>query len=106
MVLLGEQPVGGADLREGAAAVEAERGVMIDFRALQLQSLTGRRRGASFIARRRRNRKTLDFWRDHRFGRRQKFRRFEQAAQIFFAGDLRSEERRVGKKCRSRWSPY
>src|SRR2546425_11623491 len=22
------------------------------------------------------------------------------------AGDLRSEERRVGKECRSRWSPY
>ena len=21
-------------------------------------------------------------------------------------GDLRSEERRVGKECRSRWSPY
>ena len=24
----------------------------------------------------------------------------------FFGGDLRSEERRVGKECRSRWSPY
>ena len=23
-----------------------------------------------------------------------------------FAGDVRSEERRVGKECRSRWSPY
>ena len=22
------------------------------------------------------------------------------------AGDFRSEERRVGKECRSRWSPY
>ena len=22
------------------------------------------------------------------------------------AGDMRSEERRVGKECRSRWSPY
>src|SRR2546426_6430124 len=24
----------------------------------------------------------------------------------YFHGDLRSEERRVGKECRSRWSPY
>jgi len=24
----------------------------------------------------------------------------------FHAGDPRSEERRVGKECRSRWSPY
>ena len=88
MVLLGEQPVGGADLRERAAAVEAERGVMIGFSALQFPSLTGRRRGASFIARRRSNWESPDFWRDHRFGRRQQLRRFEQAAEIFFAGDL------------------
>ena len=26
--------------------------------------------------------------------------------QTLYAGDLRSEERRVGKECRSRWSPY
>ena len=25
---------------------------------------------------------------------------------LFFGCDLRSEERRVGKECRSRWSPY
>ena len=24
----------------------------------------------------------------------------------FWLGDMRSEERRVGKECRSRWSPY
>ena len=24
----------------------------------------------------------------------------------FFDSDMRSEERRVGKECRSRWSPY
>ena len=24
----------------------------------------------------------------------------------YIQGDLRSEERRVGKECRSRWSPY
>src|SRR5476649_2715079 len=28
------------------------------------------------------------------------------AAGVAFAEDLRSEERRVGKECRSRWSPY
>src|ERR1035437_6797654 len=89
MVLLGQQPVGGADLREGAVAVEAERGVMIGFRALQFPSLTSRRSGVSFIARRRSNWESPDFWRDHRFGRRQKFRRFEQTAEIFFAGDLK-----------------
>jgi len=26
--------------------------------------------------------------------------------RIYTFGDLRSEERRVGKECRSRWSPY
>ena len=25
---------------------------------------------------------------------------------LFFQDDSRSEERRVGKECRSRWSPY
>src|SRR3712207_7196940 len=29
-----------------------------------------------------------------------------QAAKIFPAASTRSEERRVGKECRSRWSPY
>src|SRR2546429_9951947 len=29
-----------------------------------------------------------------------------RAGAIFFSGDNRSEERRVGKECRSRWSPY
>ena len=29
-----------------------------------------------------------------------------QAADGFGVGDARSEERRVGKECRSRWSPY
>ena len=29
-----------------------------------------------------------------------------QKEKDFFAEDLRSEERRVGKECRSRWSPY
>src|SRR3712207_9451836 len=28
------------------------------------------------------------------------------AATLFFLAALRSEERRVGKECRSRWSPY
>src|SRR3712207_3621389 len=28
------------------------------------------------------------------------------AARIFHVVDVRSEERRVGKECRSRWSPY
>src|SRR3712207_9125626 len=30
----------------------------------------------------------------------------EEALQAATARDLRSEERRVGKECRSRWSPY
>src|SRR5256886_8756986 len=30
----------------------------------------------------------------------------EMSAQVLDAMDLRSEERRVGKECRSRWSPY
>ena len=39
--------------------------------------------------------------------------RLQQIAEIlnvpilfFFGGTLRAEERRVGKECRSRWSPY
>ena len=28
------------------------------------------------------------------------------AALLVFLFDIRSEERRVGKECRSRWSPY
>ena len=28
------------------------------------------------------------------------------AQRAFKPGDARSEERRVGKECRSRWSPY
>ena len=36
------------------------------------------------------------------------FRRLKQKTQVFLSpeGDHRSEERRVGKECRSRWSPY
>ena len=30
----------------------------------------------------------------------------EQDVQPYFENQLRSEERRVGKECRSRWSPY
>ena len=29
-----------------------------------------------------------------------------EASRDNYAGDYRSEERRVGKECRSRWSPY
>ena len=29
-----------------------------------------------------------------------------RGGSVIFASNLRSEERRVGKECRSRWSPY
>ena len=29
-----------------------------------------------------------------------------EAQKIIVEADVRSEERRVGKECRSRWSPY
>src|SRR3989449_1427607 len=32
--------------------------------------------------------------------------RHERAVQLASQADARSEERRVGKECRSRWSPY
>src|SRR5258708_37523279 len=32
--------------------------------------------------------------------------RFEWAPDMAEIGKIRSEERRVGKECRSRWSPY
>ena len=31
---------------------------------------------------------------------------FEPNYNLYFRGSNRSEERRVGKECRSRWSPY
>ena len=49
MKLFGQHPVGGADLRERAAAVQAERGVMVVFRALQFPSLTKERSDVTFI---------------------------------------------------------
>src|SRR5690606_40277527 len=33
-------------------------------------------------------------------------RRMERGRKSFSEEDLRSEERRVGKECRTRWSPY
>ena len=30
----------------------------------------------------------------------------EEIIRVDHAGERRSEERRVGKECRSRWSPY
>ena len=50
MLLLGQQPVSGTNLREGAATVEAERGVMIDFSVLQFLILAGEIRVVSFLA--------------------------------------------------------
>jgi len=50
--MFGEHPVSGANLRQSAAAVEAERGVVIVFKALQFSSLPRVRSGASFIAQR------------------------------------------------------
>ena len=29
-----------------------------------------------------------------------------KALELYDSGKIRSEERRVGKECRSRWSPY
>src|SRR5258708_36943137 len=34
------------------------------------------------------------------------YHRVTGKAEIFSKNNLRSEERRVGKECRSRWSPY
>ena len=75
MMLPGQQPVGSANLRERAAAVEAERGVVVGNRALQASSLLGDGVHVSFIDGRR------------FFAGRQQLRAFEQAAEIFFAGD-------------------
>ena len=52
MMLLCEDSVCGANLRESAAAVEAERGIVIVFSALQFPSLARARRVVSFIAHR------------------------------------------------------
>ena len=79
MKLFGEHAVGRADLRERAAAVEAERGVMIGNRTLQADNLLRDGVHVSFI--------------DGRsiFAGRQELRAFEQTAEIFFTGnDLRA----------------
>ena len=75
MVLLGQQPVGGADLRQRAAPVKAERGVVVGLSALQVPSLLGDGVHVSFI----------DDWR--LFPGRQQMRALEETAEIFFAGD-------------------
>jgi len=75
MMLLGEHTIRGANLRERAAAVKAERGVVIGFRALQVFSLLRNGVHVSFI----------DGWRFFAGG--QQLRTLEQAAEIFFAGD-------------------
>lgn len=77
MKLLGEQAIGGANLRERAATVESERGVMIFFSALQSRSLLRGNSVVSFIQRGR------GF-----FDGREQVRVFEQTAEIFFAGDV------------------
>ena len=74
-MLLGQQPVGGTNLRQRTAAVEAKRGVVIGNRAVQAGSLMGDRIHVSFI----------DGWRFFASG--QQVRALEQAAEIFFAGD-------------------
>src|SRR4026208_2527506 len=42
----------------------------------------------------------------HVAGRKDRALRFERAAHGWQRRSLRSEERRVGKECRSRWSPH
>ena len=77
MKLLGQRAVGGANLRERAAAIEAERGVVIGNRTLQADNLLRDGVHVSFIDGRR------------LFVTGQQLRAFEQAAEIFFAGGLR-----------------
>ena len=48
--------------------------------------------------------KTLALWRHERFAR--AFERYLKEGEAPARGAERSEERRVGKECRSRWSPY
>ena len=50
MMLFGEQPIRGANLRVRAVTVEAECGVVIGFSRLQWPRLSGGRPGVSFIA--------------------------------------------------------
>ena len=79
MVLFGQHAKGGVDLRQRAAAVQAERGVMIFSGALQLAKLLcGRAGGGGW-------RRSGQWF----FVRRQEVCAFEQAAEIFFAGGLR-----------------
>src|ERR1019366_796370 len=77
VMLLGQHAVGGANLRQRTAAVQAERGVMIFFSALQFPKLLRRRGGGGVVAHR-----------QNLFFRREQMRAFEQTAEIFFAGDL------------------
>lgn len=50
MLLFGQQPVGRANLRFGAVAVQTERRVMIDFSALQCARIPVVVADVSFIA--------------------------------------------------------
>ena len=74
-MLFGQQPVGGTDLRQRAAAIEAELGVVVGSRAVQAASLMGDRIHVSFI-----------YGRGF-FTSGQQVRALKQAAEILFAGD-------------------
>ena len=53
-------------------------------------------------------RPTTDFAKENLFNVLSNYMDFEDGIRALdlFAGTGRSEERRVGKECRSRWSPY
>ena len=77
MMPLGERTICCANVRDGAAAVEAKRGVMVLSSALQFPSLLCGNGIVSFIQRGR-----------SLFASRKQMRPFEQAAEVFFAGDV------------------
>src|SRR3972149_1671715 len=49
---------------------------------------------------------SYDYWTWHVFGQLSEALVQFKPASTEIVGQLRSEERRVGKECRSRWSPY
>ena len=50
--------------------------------------------------------KVLKFWSEKKIFQKSLDKESPKGNYIFYDGPPRSEERRVGKECRSRWSPY